>query len=313
MKTLTGLVAFLIFCFNGSTAKNVNPLVESQVKTIVFNHFNNPQRLRNIYSIQLIDKELTAIKSSPQSNGENGAVKIWAVVVGAAQYTFMPTLRYTDDDAYLFYAFLKSPQGGALEDDQIQLLVDEDATRLNITEAINRVFQKADENDVILFYFSGHGVQGAFLPIDFDGISNKLSHVELKQLINKSPAKHKLIVADACHSGGLFSSFGNEPTKIDLTSYYSAFENTNGGTALFMSSKAEEFSWEDQGLRSGIFSHFLIQGLKGGADYDKSKIVTISELFQYVSSKVKSETDNAQSPIIRGAFDQRMPVAFVRH
>ena len=56
-------------------------------------------------------------------------VKVWAVVVGIGRYTTMPVLKYTDDDAYHIYAFLKSPEGGALPDSQIRLLIDEDAFR----------------------------------------------------------------------------------------------------------------------------------------------------------------------------------------
>lgn len=59
----------------------------------------------------------------PQTNDE---IKIWTVVVGVARYEHMPALRYSDDDAYRIYAFLKSPEGGALKDDQIKILVDED-------------------------------------------------------------------------------------------------------------------------------------------------------------------------------------------
>jgi hypothetical protein len=52
-------------------------------------------------------------------------VKIWAVVVGVGKYTSMPTLKFTDDDAFRFYSHLKSPLGGALPDEQIEILVDE--------------------------------------------------------------------------------------------------------------------------------------------------------------------------------------------
>ena len=60
---------------------------------------------------------------------ENGDVKIWAVIVGIADYTHMPALHYTDDDAYKYYSFLKSPEGGAVPDRQIKLLIDDMATR----------------------------------------------------------------------------------------------------------------------------------------------------------------------------------------
>lgn len=237
-------------------------------------------------------------------------VKIWAVVVGAATYTHMPRLRYTDDDAYQVYAFLKSPEGGALPDNQIEVLIDENATKKGILLALKSIFLQADENDVLLFYFSGHGIKGSFLPIDYDGVQNKLDHEEIKSILKLSRAKHKLIVADACHSGSLVSL--KAPLQSVLNKYYKAFEDVNGGTALLMSSKGEEYSLEDGGLRSGIFSHFLIKGLKGEADADQNKIVTIQELYSYVYSNVRDYTGNVQTPTLTGNFNNYMPVANIR-
>lgn len=240
---------------------------------------------------------------------QNDEIKIWAVVVGVGRYNHMPVLKYTDDDAYHIYAFLKSPEGGALPDNQIRLLIDEDATRTQIMGAMRQTFLKADENDVVLLYFSGHGLKGSFLPVDFDGYNNKLQHEEVQSIFNESKAKHKICFADACHSGTLTAM--RSPGHV-LTNYYDAFEGSDGGTALLLSSKGDEVSLEDQGLRQGIYSHFLIRGLKGAADSNNNKIVTIQELFNYVYDKVTAYTANAQTPTITGNYDKNMPVAGVR-
>ncbi len=237
-------------------------------------------------------------------------VKIWAVVVGVGRYTSMPVLKYSDDDAYQFYAFLKSPEGGALPDKQIKVLVDEDATRMNILQTMRQILLKADENDEIVFYFSGHGLDGAFLPQDFDGINNRLLHSEVKAIFEQSKAKHKLCIADACFSGSLLAM--KQPLAPQIQAFYKAFDNTQGGMALFMSSKSQEYSLEDQGLRSGIFSHYLSRGLKGEADVDGNKIVTMRELYDYVYKNVRSYTSSAQTPTISGQFDWAMPVSMVR-
>lgn len=238
-------------------------------------------------------------------------VKIWAIVVGVAQYNHMPTLRYTDDDAYQLYAFLKSPEGGALPDQQIQILVDEDATRVNILNAMKAVLLRADENDVVLFYFSGHGLQGCFLPADYDGHNNKLYHQEVREVLLASRAKHKLVLADACHAGSLMA-MRNGVVGSALQTYYEAFDKSEGGLALLLSSKGEEYSLEDGGLRSGVFSHFLIRGLKGEADVDRNKIVTVQELYDFTYERVRRYTAGVQSPVLSGLFDKHMPVAIVR-
>lgn len=237
-------------------------------------------------------------------------VKIWAVIIGAARYGYMPTLRYTDDDAYQIFAFLKSPEGGALPDNQIRLLIDEDATRSNIMYAMRSIFTRADENDVVLFYFSGHGIEGSFLPIDYDGNKNMLYHTEVRDMLMASRAKHKIVIADACHSGGLLAL--KTPTQLEMQKLYKAFEDSKGGTALLMSSKSEEYSLEDGGLRSGVFSHFIIRGLKGEADQNSNDIVNIQELFNYVYRQVRKYTANVQTPTISGNYDPEMPVALVR-
>lgn len=240
----------------------------------------------------------------------NPEIKIWAMVVGISRYAHMPSLKYSDDDAYKIFAFLKSPEGGALPDDQIALLIDEDATRNNILKSLNEISLKADENDVVMIYFSGHGLEGNFIPIDYDGYQNALKHDEIRDMLNKSHAKHKVCYADACHSGSLLAA--KSPFASDLNFFYDALDKSLGGTAFLMSSKSKEYSLEDGGLRQGIFSHFLIRGLKGEADINKNKTITIKELFEYVSKNVKDYSGSAQSPLIAGDYDENMPVGFVR-
>ncbi|MFN0213057.1 MAG: caspase family protein [Saprospiraceae bacterium] len=237
--------------------------------------------------------------------------KVWALVVGVASYDHMPVLRYTDDDAYRFYAFLKSLEGGALPDEQVRVLIDEEASRENVLGAMDELFGMAGPNDLIIFYFSGHGLNGSFLPIDFDGFNNKILHEEIAAAFNKSKARFKLCLADACHSGSLIAMRSVEP-EPELVKFYSSLAKAISGTALLMSSKADETSLESAGLRQGVFSHFLIRGLKGEADIDNNKVVTVQELFDFINEKVRNYTGNRQSPVIKGTYDPKMTVAVVR-
>lgn len=238
-------------------------------------------------------------------------LKVWAVVVGVAAYNHMPSLRYTDDDAYRMFAFLKSPEGGALTDEQIRILVDEEATKQNIENSMRQVFNQAGPNDLVLLYFSGHGLKGSFLPIDYDGYNNKFYHEEVNSILSESPAKYKLCIADACHSGSLLAMKSGEISNA-LEAYYKSLAQADAGTALIMSSKSDETSLESSGLRQGVFSHFLIRGLKGEADSDKDRLVSIQELYDFINVNVRSYTGNRQSPLIKGDFDKRMTVAVVR-
>lgn len=239
-------------------------------------------------------------------------VKIWAVVVGVGSYEHMPSLRFTDDDAYQLFAFLKSPEGGALPDNQVRVLIDENATYRNILHTVKRVLHQADDNDVALFYFSGHGLESSFLPVDYDGTKNELMHEEIRQLIDQSRAKHKVVIADACHSGS-YLAYRSSNVDKSLEHYYRAFEESKGGTALLLSSKEKEYSLEDGGLRSGVFSYFIIRGLKGEADTNKDRIVNVQELFQFTRKHVRHYTASVQTPVLLGSFDPKMPLSVIRH
>lgn len=256
--------------------------------------------------------------SRPQNNSDmrmenNRENKIWAVIVGVSSYNHMPVLRYTDDDAYRIYAFLKSPEGGALADEQIRILVDEDATHRNITSAMRTIFGKAGPNDMILLYFSGHGLKDSFLPIDYNGYNNKLYHSEVNDILKTSRARYKLCIADACHSGNLLAMKGAQAeVQQIISSYYQNLARSAPGTALIMSSKSHETSLESSGLRQGVFTHFLIRGLKGEANGNRDSYVSVTELFNYVQQNVRAYTSNRQSPVIQGDYDRNMPVAGVR-
>lgn len=255
----------------------------------------------------LASNEVTTVQ--PNSNFKRP--KVYAVVVGVSSYDHMPTLRYTDDDAYRVYAFLRSPKGGALEGDQITVLIDEAATRQKIMDAMRNTFAKAGPDDLIMLYFSGHGLNGAFLPIDFDGYNNRLDHETIKELLEESPAKYKICIADACHSGSLLAMRSGDSKSI-LESYYNNLAQAERGTALIMSSKSQETSLESKGLRQGVFSHYLIRGLEGEADINpKDNIITISELFDFVNQNVKQYTGKRQTPVIEGDFDPNMPVSAI--
>jgi hypothetical protein len=235
--------------------------------------------------------------------------RIWAIIAGVTSCMTMQQLRYPDDDAYRMYAFLKSPEGGALSDDQVKVLVEEDATQANIINSMKEVFWKAGKNDLIIFFFSGHGVKGAFLPTDFDGYEHKLLHKDVADILAKSPARHKLCIADACHSGSLLIAKGY---PVAIEDYYEQLSKSEGGTALLMSSTSEETSLESKGLRQGVFSHFLLRGLKGEADFDNDGMVRIGELFRFVGDNVKSYTAFRQTPVLKGEFDPLMPVGILR-
>ncbi len=243
-----------------------------------------------------------AFPTSLPREEEASLPKTWALVVGVAAYNHMPRLNYTDDDAYLYYGFLQSPGGGAVTGDRIRLLIDEAATRDRIIESMNDLAVRAGSQDMLILYFSGHGQKGAFLPFDFDNFGNKVYHDEITAALNASKARYKVCIVDACHSG----SFSGMSHSFQYENYYGRLSSSQGGTALILSSKSEENSVEHIGLRQGVFSHFLIRGLKGEADINGDSRIALQELFSFVDSNVRAFTGQQQSPMILGEFDPKM-------
>lgn len=259
------------------------------------------------------NKSLNVVKKTPDRP------KVWAVIVGVARYQHMQSLNYTDDDAYRMYAFFKSPEGGALPDNQVTILVDESATREKIIKSMEDMFAKADENDLILFYFSGHGEKQGLLPIDYNGYDNVLEHQTIRDVLAKSKAKYQICITDACYSGKMEETLTSkadsysETEKSRIQQLYRSplLDFDNKSLALLMSSQAQETSVENSGLRQGIFSHFLLRALKGEADNNNDRAVTLDEAFRYVQKHVKFYTGEFQTPILVGTHMQNQLVLSV--
>jgi hypothetical protein len=241
-------------------------------------------------------------------------MRVWVVVVGIADYQRIGKLNYTDDDAYRMYAYYKSPEGGGLPDNQIRVLIDEDATRNNVMRAMQDIYSQAGSSDAIVFYFSGHGARDAFVLWEYNGPTPNrrglLLHEELHTLFEQSPAKYKYIIADACHSG----SSGQQGVKSASATeqhFYQTFEQSQGGFVMLLSSMSNEYSLETSGIRQGVFTHFLIRGLKGEADTNKDRIVSVVELFDYVESNVSTYTKRRQNPVLSGDYTANPPIAVV--
>jgi len=251
---------------------------------------------------------IDSAKATKKSYAEG--VNIYAMIVGASRYDHFESLKYTDDDAYQVYAFLRSPEGGAVPDDHIRILIDESAIAENIYKGLDDIIAMAGPEDEVLVYLAGHGLQGFYVPTDSDGYRNRVEYDDIKKRLSACQAHQKLVIADACYSGSLLAAKTPMFESVDL--FYKKLSASGGGTAFLLSSKSEEFSLESQGLRQGIFSHYLILGLKGQADKNGDRIVTLDELYTYVYAQVRKYSGNLQSPILAGDIDRSMPLSSIR-
>jgi len=230
----------------------------------------------------------------------------FAVVVGCADYQQTDLdLRYSDDDAYRFYAYLKSCEGGAIPDENIAVLIDEAATKSNIMSTMDNIYSKASADDMLIFFFTGHGAEGAFCPSDItDEYSSLLLHSEIKSIFKKYPARYKICMADACFSGSIYQGTPSTSTTSAGSSETSVI--------IMMSSSPTETSQENPKMRQGAFAYYLLKGLKGSADRNEDSIITLEELFPYVKANVLNFTKNQQTPVIEGNASRSMPIGILK-
>lgn len=151
------------------------------------------------------------------------------------------------------------------------LLMNDEATVSNVKSAMKRLFSKATANDIVVLFFSGHGVQGSF--VCYDGF---LNYSDIRSLMSSCKSKSKMIFADTCYSG----SFRTKGKQTD-----GGWHGAN--VMLFLSCRTNERSIERPSMTNGFFTYALQHGLRGGADANRDRTITAKELFDYVSVKVK--------------------------
>jgi hypothetical protein len=245
--------------------------------------------------------------NSPKSFQNEKSVKprIFAVVVGIADYDGSDhDLKYSDNDARLFYNHLLSALPREMSEGKSFLLLNSNATRANIIGAMDQVFSQSTENDFIIFYFSGHGSPGNFCPTD----ANKrlLSHDIVKDRFKNAKARYRLCVADACFSG----SIGAQSQNSSLSSATQQLRDAR--IAVIMSSKPNQTSIETGLLNQGIFSYYFINGLKGAADLNHDSYVTMGELFLYTKNATTQKSNGEQVPVVYGKNLDRIPLTRIK-
>lgn len=174
------------------------------------------------------------------------------------------------------------------------LLTDHQATKENIVRAMTSVYSKATSKDQVMFFFSGHGMKGCF--VAYDG---PISYNNIRAAMAKGKSKSKMIYADACFAG----KFRNMPKTR-----HNSNDDKKADVLLFLSSRSNEKSKELRTGSNGLFTTYLLSGLKGKADYNRDRTITARELFSYVSKHVAEDSRKEQHPVMWGSFSDNMPM-----
>ncbi|MEO6613522.1 MAG: tetratricopeptide repeat protein [Chitinophagaceae bacterium] len=227
----------------------------------------------------------------------------FAMVMGISKYKYVRPLTYADKDAEMFRDFLKSPAGGKLPDDNIYVLLNEQATSANFyTKGFQWLKVKSlKKGDRLFIYLAGHGdaideEQFFYLAYDCNPAGDKNNYLvggaiqlyNLKAKIGKETAKgvEVFFIMDACRSNELPG--GSEGQGFLNT----AVSEKREGEIIMLATSAGQESLEDAsiGTGHGLFTYYLVDGLTGAADSTGTidNTITLSEIQKYIEKSVPS-------------------------
>lgn len=227
---------------------------------------------------------------------------VYAAVIGISDYSSVKDLEYADKDAQLFYDILNL----SFPDysNNFTLVQNENANERAIKQAIYSAQKNANDGDLVIIYFSGHGdvmmepgaEEGFFLAHDasdsreyFVGGAIEFDWINKMTTIATSKKAEVWLITDACHAGKVINQ---ESVKATMSTLNSNFENTT----KFISCQAHELSFEYESIQHGAFTYFLAKCLSGEGDSDDNNTLNVDEISSYLKKEVRQFTNNRQSP-----------------
>jgi len=207
-----------------------------------------------------------------------------------------PRLRYAVSDAQAMSRVLRS-LGGVMTGD---LLLVENDTRASLLSALDRLSQMVAAGQTaglrreVVVYYSGHS--------DEEGLligGERLSYDELRRLIQGIPAEVRLAILDSCASGAFTRHKGGvrrPPFLLDTSA------NTKGH-AFLTSSAINEVAQESNRIGASFFTHYLVSGLRGAADSNRDRRVTLQEAYQFAAAETLARTEKTRGGPQHAAYE----------
>ena len=247
-----------------------------------------------------------------------------ALVVGIANYQKINRLPETVlKDAQDIHNLLISPQHCGYSPDNVQLLLDSQATQASLRQALADLVQRSDQDSTVFIYVSSHGGSVEFgphageylLPVDADFTSGAslaqtaVSGAQFTEALRAIPARKLVVIFDCCHSGGIGQPKDAEaPTvKAGLPDNYYEVLKQGQGRVILASSRNTEQSYVLPGAANSLFTQHLLDGLRGGA-IGLGGVIRILDLFSYLQPKVTSDF-SSQHPILKAEIEENFPIA----
>lgn len=233
-----------------------------------------------------------------------GKSRSWAVVIGVNDYSKIENvyeyLPYAVNDATAVKRYLMNSLG--FSEEKIFTLYNQEATRERILQLVGEILpRKVDENDRVVIYFSGHGDQeegkkgkkfGYLIPIDGKKeslISSCISMNRLEYFSDKILARQILFILDSCFSGiaGVVHKKGKIPKET--RKQVEAFIKSEGRQIMTAGGADDTAEMSKKWNNHSVYSFYLLRGLRGAADYNRDKVISVRELQVYLDSTVPKE------------------------
>ena len=242
----------------------------------------------------------------------------WALVAGVGQFhNPRLNLKYTRNDAQSVAELLRDPTYGRFRADHVRLIADSQATAVNIRAGLNWLVRNATEDDLAVIYIATHGTAreqdaaGASYVVAYDtdvdsldGLySTAIPMVEITTVVRtRIKALKVAVILDTCHSQGALAQTVTIPQSVSSLTLDHIKEGT--GRVILAASRTEESSYEVAKYSHGLFTYYLLEGLK------QRKDVPLDKIYPWVAAQVTREAEAngwKQHPVF-GASDEVSPI-----
>ena len=244
-----------------------------------------------------------------------------ALLIASAHYTDpgLASLRAPTGDVQSLAEVLGDDGIGGFDVEQLF-----DETTDAIKKRIEDFFRDSGRNDLLLLYFSGHGVLSQDRRFYFATASTELQWVRttaiddrfVNEAMDSSRARSIVLVLDCCHSG----AFGKGLVPKSALSADVEHRFDGHGRVTLTASNALEYAFEESDPATGInelepaepgslFTRCVVEGLRSGAaDVDDDGAVSVDDLYDYVKHRVR-ERSTHQTPRMSGEVSGDIVIA----
>ena len=226
-----------------------------------------------------------------------------ALLIGVGEYgAGLSALPGAIKDVEAMQRVLQHPEMGQF--DHIKTLLN--PTPLEMQGEIEHLCENRTRDDLILLFFSGHGVKDDSNRLYFaTTITRKTTQGELvkstavpssfvNDVMRNSRSKRQVVLLDCCFSGAFAEDMkAKDDGSVDVQTQLGC-----EGRAVLTSSSSTQYSFEQQGSDLSVYTRFLVEGIEtGAADQDGDGVISINELHDYATRKVQ-ESAPAMKPKI---------------